>query len=93
MLACGSGNGLAGKYGAADGPDRLPVPVDLELGTNGRGSWTTDTDTVPFKWELRGNALWLHMKSGGVIVGRIDGSDIWLRLPGMGAHTFKKTGE
>ena len=57
---------------------------------NGQGSWSIEEDNVSFKWEIRENEIWLHTKSGGVIVGKIVGETIEINLPAAGEYYFKK---
>ncbi len=57
---------------------------------NGQGSWSIEEDNASFKWEIRENEIWLHTKSGGLIVGRIVGEAIVINLPGVGEYYFKK---
>lgn len=76
---------LAGKYSASNGD----VEVELILGKDGKGTWSTDTDEISFKWSRRDSSrIWLHTVSGGVIEGTVEGSDIRLYLPGVAPLVF-----
>lgn len=91
MLSCGPDNpGPVGKYEAEVTLSGMATAVYLELGENGRGSWATDVDNVDFRWDIDGNKIRIHTRSGGVIIGRIDDNSIEIHLPGVGAHHFTK---
>jgi len=89
--SCQPGRDLAGKYKAADplGGDEM---LQLELKSDGKGSWKMGLDEVSLTWEERGTEVWLHLKVGGVIPGSIgkDGS-ISISLPGSGNVRFQRT--
>ncbi len=90
ILSCRGTDNWAGKYEAEMSNDQDGPKVFLELMTDGRGSWTLREETALFKWEIRENQIWLHIKSGGVIVGRLKGYEIEVDLPGFGGQVFKK---
>ena len=81
---------LSGRYVADIDENRLSPTISLELMDNGQGSWSTEEDSVSFKWEIRESEIWLHTKSGGVIVGKIVGETIEINLPGVGEYYFEK---
>ena len=86
LVACAQDRkSVPGKY-IAQGPTSEIV---LTLGKDGKGTWSTDMDEIPFKWSLRkDNKLWLHSKTGGVMQGTVNDSTILLDLPGVGRLTF-----
>ena len=86
LAACAQDrNSVAGKY-VAQGPTSEIV---LTLGKDGKGTWSTDMDEIPFKWSLRPDGkLWLHTKAGGVLQGTVEAETILLKLPGVGELTF-----
>ncbi|MCU0589688.1 MAG: hypothetical protein MUF52_16255 [Syntrophobacteraceae bacterium] len=87
-LACGPARDLAGTYEAVD-PREGPRTFLLELKEDGRGSWRLGHEDFAFSWEKRGDALWLHSKSGGVISGTIQPDrSIQIALPGVGSFLF-----
>ncbi len=89
-VSCEDRDRLAGKY-LAESTNNLSAPtVFLELGANGKGSWAVEDDIVSFEWEIRAEEIWLHTKSGGVIVGKLVGDTIQIELPGIHDHRFKK---
>lgn len=59
------------------------VRIELELKADGQGSWATDIDNVAFKWEIVGEKILLHTRTGGVISGKIAEQTIDLELPGF----------
>lgn len=76
---------LAGKYSASNGE----IEIVLKLGKDGKGTWATDTDEIPFKWSRRDDGqIWLHAVAGGVIPGTVEGNAIRLTLPGVPPLVF-----
>ncbi len=67
----------------------LPSIV-LELGANGQGSWQAQEDIVQFKWDTRGDEIFLHTRAGGVVAGSMKEEGIHLALPGLGKFVFKR---
>jgi hypothetical protein len=90
-VSCQPGRELAGKYKAADplGGDQV---LQLELKSDGKGSWKMGLEEVSLSWEDRGTEVWLHLKVGGVIRGSIgkDGS-ILISLPESGNLRFLRS--
>lgn len=91
-VACQPGRDMAGKYQAAD-PQFEGKTLHLELKRDGKGTWKSDYDDVSFTWEDRGAEVWLHLKVGGVISGRVgrDGS-LSISLPDTGNIRFERAG-
>jgi hypothetical protein len=83
-------NRLAGRYVAEDNKGKQLQTVLLELKSNGEGSWATEEDNISFRWEIKGEEILVHTKSGGVIIGNIVGETIKINLPGVSMHSFKK---
>lgn len=89
VLACEQSLHLAGQYEAIIPFDQDSV-VTLILKADGKGSWNM-AEAVPFQWEARGGKVWLHTKSGGLIVGMLtETRTIEINLPGVGVLMFKK---
>jgi hypothetical protein len=90
-LSCQPGRDPAGNYRAIDPGSGGKTVIELELKSDGKGSWKIDPDEVPFTWEDRGAEVWLHMKVGGVIRGSIgkDGA-ISISLPDTGSLRFER---
>ncbi len=78
---------MAAKYTAKSND----MEIVLNLKEDGRGTWSTDTDEISFKWSIRkGEQLWLHTREGGVIQGRLKGKRITLTLPGVDELVFSR---
>lgn len=86
---CESGSGWDGRYvsPAADGP-----VVTLTLQADGKGLWMVDQESTPVRWKKRQGALWLHVKTGGVLIARPLNNEktLSVSLPGGGAILLKK---
>jgi len=89
-MSCQDRGRLSGRYAAGGDENQDSLTISLELMANGQGSWSIEEDNVSFKWEIRENEIWLHTKSGGVIVGKIVGETIEINLPAAGEYYFKK---
>jgi len=89
-MSCQDKGRLSGRYAAGGDENQDSLTISLELMANGQGSWSIEEDNVSFKWEIRENEIWLHTKSGGVIVGKIVGETIEINLPAAGEYYFKK---
>jgi hypothetical protein len=85
-----TGRDLTGKYRA------VPIPGDgkaleLELKSDGKGSWKMGHEDFSFTWEDRGDEVWLHTRAGGVVAGRIgEDRSIHVSLPAVGSFRFEK---
>lgn len=87
-VACADPAKLEGKYQSSAGSELF---VLMELKPSGQGTWETDMDMVSFRWKQRGQEIWLHTRTGGVIVGDIENSDhLRMEIPGIGLITFEK---
>jgi hypothetical protein len=86
LAACsGDRATVSGTYRAvSDGTEIL-----LTLDKDGKGTWSTDLDEIPFKWTLRADGtLWLHTREGGVITVETGKVSLRLRLPGTDVLVF-----
>lgn len=91
LLSCQSGTDLTGTYEAVS-PLNPDASVTLVLKAEGKGAWSVDGEEVAFQWEVRGDELWLHTRSGGVLTGRVGEDDsIDITLAGVGKLLFKKS--
>lgn len=91
-VACLPGRDLSGKYQAAD-PQPGGQALHLELKKDGRGTWKSGYDEVSFTWEDRGAEVWLHLKVGGVISGKVGaGGSLSISLPDTGNIRFERIG-
>ncbi|WP_285906634.1 hypothetical protein [Pseudodesulfovibrio pelocollis] len=76
-----------GRYTAATGD----TDIVLTLAESGRGTWSTDTDEITFKWSTpKADHLWLHTREGGVIQGRFNDGRLTIALPGVGELVFER---
>jgi hypothetical protein len=66
--------------------------VTLVLQSGGKGQWTAEQESTPLRWEERSDALWLHLKTGAVLVAQLNPADksIILDLPGIGTLLLRK---
>ena len=88
VAGCSGQANLAGTY-HAKGNDGIEAQLVLQDG--GKGSWSTDEADVDLTWERKGDEVWLHTRSGGVLPGTIlDGGNIHVDLPGVGDLTFRR---
>jgi hypothetical protein len=90
--ACGSGAGWEGRYEGLR-PDGGGGAVVLVLQREGKGQWTAEQETTLLRWEERGGDLWLHLKTGGVLVARPLAAEDAFRLdiPGIGTCRLSRT--
>lgn len=88
--ACENREHLVGKYQTAIDVNGESQTILLELMANGQGSWSGQEDNITFKWESKEDEIWLHTKSGGLIVAKIVGENIEIDLAGAGLYRFKK---
>jgi hypothetical protein len=82
----------AGKYEAAGDASRNEADVFLELKEDGQAVHTVRDEEVTFQWNVKGDEIRFHSKSGGIIIGKIekDGS-LKVKVPGGRVMNFKKT--
>ena len=91
--ACESKPSWEGRY--AGQPGQGPAgSVTLVLQAGGKGQWTAEQESTPLRWEERSGALWLHLKTGGVMVAQpVPGQQaLTLELPGVGSLYLRKAG-
>ena len=89
--ACESRSQWEGKYVGQAGQDPA-VAVTLMLQGGGKGQWTADQENTPLRWEERSGALWLHLKTGGVMVAQPKPAEkvLSIEFPGIGLLVLKK---
>ena len=89
LASCQDSHELAGAYQARDAA--TSSTFQLVLGPDGKGHWTVSREEISFSWEKRGDEVWLHSRTGGVIVGKVGKDDcIDVALPGVGKFRFEK---
>ena len=90
LISCQKKDRWIGQYETTVVRDQETSVISLELKPDGTGSLADGEDEVSVKWEIRGEAIWLHTKSGGIIAGRTKGNLLELELPGLGNHVFTR---
>jgi hypothetical protein len=66
--------------------------VTLTLQNGGKGQWMAKQESTPLRWEERSGALWLHLKTGGVIVAQPVPTEkaLSLQIPGLETLVLRK---
>jgi len=92
LSACESGSGWEGRYISSATED---APVTLTLKADGKGLWMVDQESTPVRWKMRQGALWLHVKSGGVLIAQPLENEkaLSVGLPGGGNVLLKKASD
>ena len=81
----------SGKYLATEKEQSEQTELFIELQEDGIGIWRALDDEVSFRWDVKNNQIRLHTKSGGVILGEIQGDHTFeIELPGHRVLNFKK---
>ena len=89
-LSCDSHERLAGTYEAQVEESSKQYGAYIELKIGGTGLWVSGDEEVEFKWKAIDGELRLNTKGGGVLVGRVKGDLIEIKLPGAKVMAFKK---
>ena len=91
ICSCDTGAGWEGKYAASQLSDRTAA-VTLILEAGGKGQWIIDQESTPLQWEERGGDVWLHFKTGGVIIAKSDSADqsFTVEIPGSDSVLLRK---
>jgi hypothetical protein len=91
--ACGAGSGWEGRYEGPK-PDGSGGRAVLLLQPEGKGQWTAEQENTLLRWEERSGALWLHLKTGGVLVARPVAAEkaFIIEIPGVGTCRLKRAG-
>jgi hypothetical protein len=89
--SCQSGTKWEGKYVSEPTAD-TPFPITLILKPDGKGFWMGTDQNTPFRWKQRKDAIWLHLKTGGVLIAETAATDdaLTVDVPGQGSILFKK---
>lgn len=90
--SCQSGMHWEGKY-VSEQTGGAPFPITLILKPDGKGFWMAADQNTPFRWKQRKGAIWLHLKTGGVLIAETAAADnaLTVDVPGQGSILFKKT--
>ena len=79
-----------GSYKAeADSSPQCPQ-ICIELKEDGQGTQRVGGDETSFGWKVKGDEIRFHTKSGGVIIGKIEGNVIKVILPGSRIISLRK---
>ncbi len=90
-ISCERKERYIGLYRAQEGELQKPSEIYIELKENGQGVWRVNDDEVSFNWNFNKNELSLHIKTGGIIIGKISDDTLAISLPGSKVRYFKKT--
>ncbi|MGW8185783.1 MAG: hypothetical protein ACWGNK_00905 [Desulfobacterales bacterium] len=91
ICSCDTGAGWEGKYATSQPSDRT-AGLTLILDAGGKGQWIIDQESTPLQWEERGGDVWLHFKTGGVIIAKSDSADqsLTVEIPGSDSVLLRK---
>jgi hypothetical protein len=89
-LSCDSREKIAGTYRAKGATPPKQGEVSVELKENGEGAWRKGDEEVPISWYMKAGELRLNTKGGGVLVGKLQGDEIRMNLPGGKTLSFKR---
>jgi hypothetical protein len=78
LLGCKDRTPYSGKYQSL----RETPEIVLELKPNGEGIWSSGDQRVTFRWEVKGDRIWIHAQGGGVLIGTPLGDRISLDMSG-----------
>lgn len=81
---------LVGQYEAAQDEPVDEAAVFLELKEDGHAVQRVGDDEVSFRWTVKDNEIRLHAKTGGIIIGLIEGEAIKMKVPGKGLMVFRR---
>jgi hypothetical protein len=89
--ACDSRSAWEGRY-VGQPKDGASGSVTLVVLSGGKGEWTSEQESISLRWEERGGALWLHLKTGGVLVGQSMPAEkaLIFELPGIGTLLLRR---
>jgi hypothetical protein len=89
-FACDNKQKYTGLYRAEGGELQQEQVNTIELIENGQGIWRIENDEASFSWEITGNEIRLHTKTGGIIKGMIKNNCIEIMLPNSKKVFFTK---
>ena len=94
VCACGREPGWMGKYVAVH-PSESALTVTVHLESGGKGQWIIEQESTPLQWEERKGALWLHFKTGGVVIARTDAANqsLTVEIPGSDSLRLRRVGK
>ena len=90
-FSCAPKDIYEGVYKAEGGTSQKYCNSQIELMDKGLAVWRVPDDEVSFRWDIKDSQLWLSSQSGGIVIGKIQGDTIEVKLPGIDATCcFKK---
>lgn len=89
-ISCDKKERYEGLYKAQGEELQKPSEIYIELKDNGQGIWRVIDDEASFIWSINNDEIRLHTKSGGVIIGKIQGDILVISLPGSKIKYFIK---
>ena len=90
-LSCRPTVSHEGTYIAGGEDASAESVIVLDLKENGKGCWQKKDEKVPFRWKVhKGSELRLHLKLGGIVLGKISDGTVEITLPGTEKLSFKK---
>lgn len=78
LMGCKQREPYAGKFKSIN---ETPE-IELELKPNGEGIWSSGDLHVTFRWEVKGERIWIHAKGGGVLIATPLGDRISVDMSG-----------
>ncbi|MFO7727904.1 MAG: hypothetical protein R6X11_06215 [Desulfonatronovibrio sp.] len=87
FAGCSSQGNMAGKYRGTQ-EENSGVYSVMELKDNGEGVWEHEDELVRFRWKVRGDEIWLHTQTGGVIRAPLTDGGFSMELPTAGSFEF-----
>jgi len=92
LWSCEPKPGWEGQYVSLPASDFIGA-VTLILESGGNGRWIIDQESTPLQWEPHASSLWLHFKTGGVVIARFSPSDqtLTVEIPGSISILLRKS--
>ena len=90
LSSCSSTDVYEGTYMAIEENSQKCKDSHLELMEKGMAVWRIPGNEVSFRWNIKGDEIWLSTKSGGIIIGKIQNQTIEVSLPGTKTECFFK---
>jgi hypothetical protein len=92
LWSCESRPEWEGQYVSQPGSE-FAGAVTLILESGGKGRWIIDQESTSLQWEHHDGSLWLHFKTGGVVIARLNASDqtLTVEIPGSMSMLLRKS--
>ncbi len=82
LFACIQEDIYEGVYKTDGGKTPKYCNSKIELLEKGQAIWRVPDDEVSFRWDIKGDEIWLSTKTGGIIIGKIEKDSFRVILPG-----------